>query len=178
MKRWALLSGPRGSGKSTTARRVADALAARDVPVAGFVQEAIDDEEGRAGYLLRRLGGDEARTVARRDSAARRPAEEAFCSFVFDADAFAAARGWLAEAAAARVLIIDEVSKLEIAGRGHHDAIAEALGGDRLVLLAVRADQLFGVMERFGLDEPVAALETADPDGFEAFVASVAGAVA
>jgi nucleoside-triphosphatase THEP1 len=176
MKRWALLSGPRGSGKSTTARRAGEALAARGVKVAGFVQEAVDDEEGRAGYLLRRLGHEEALMVARRDSAARAPAEEAFCSFVFDADAFAAARRWLAEDAAARVVIIDEVSKLEVAGRGHHDAIAEALSGDRLVLLAVRADQLFAVMERFGLDEPVAALETAEPAGFEAFVSSVAGA--
>lgn len=180
MKRWALLSGARGTGKSTTARRVAEQLAARGVRVTGFVQEGVSEDGIRTGYRLRRLGSEERLTLARLGSETK-PGQEAFCSYVFDESAFAEARRWLAEGAkSAEILVVDEVSKLEVAGRGHHDAIVEALGGDRLVLLAVRADQLFYVIERFDLGEPLASLETADRDDLdpfcEALMAGVRGA--
>lgn len=169
MKRWALLSGARGTGKSTTARRVAERLAERGVRVSGFYQEGVTEEGIRTAYRLRRIGAEGDLTLARLGSAAA-TGQEAFCSYVFDEGAFAEARRWLDEASStAEILFIDEVSKLEVAGRGHHDTIVAALGGDRLVLLAVRADQLFHVMERFGLDEPVASLDTAERDDIEPF---------
>ena len=133
-------------------------------------------EDGeRVGHRRVRIGRGEELVVARPGAAARGPHEETFCSFVFDNDAFGAARRWIEEdAAGAGVLLIDEVSKLEIAGKGHHDAVAWALGADRLVVLAVRADQLFGVMERFALDEPVASFDAAEQDGIEVFADAVA----
>lgn len=176
MNRWALISGTKGTGKSRTTTRLAAALGARGIAVAGFAQEAIEVDGERQGYRLRRLGNDDERVVARRSSTPRGPHEEAFCSFVFDNAAFDGARAWLeADAPAADVLLLDEVSKLEIAGKGHHDAVVAALGSGKLVVLSVQAAQLFGVLERFALGEPVASLETGEDE--DAFVEAVASAV-
>jgi nucleoside-triphosphatase THEP1 len=177
MTRWALVTGSKGADKSATLRRVAAQLEARGVPVAGFFQESIEEGGARTGHSLRRLGHDEALPVVRRGSGPRGPNEESFCQIVFDHDAFAAARRWLTEdAPGAQALLLDEISKLEVAGKGHHDAVAEALGKGCLTVLSVRADQLFYVIERFGLDEPVASLEAGDEAAEEAFVEALARA--
>ncbi|MFO0592654.1 MAG: nucleoside-triphosphatase [Polyangiaceae bacterium] len=177
MKRWALVQGGKAAGKSTAARRVAERLEARGVPVAGFFQEAIEEDGDRIGYRLRRIGRNDAVVIAKRGAEPRSPSEEAFCSFVFDNGAFEAARAWLSEdAPRARVIVLDEISKLEVAGKGHHDAVLAALARDAITVLAVRADQLFYVMERFGLEEPVAGLE-ASPDADDTeFVEAIARA--
>jgi len=168
---WALILGGKGTGRSTTAHRVAARLEERGVSVAGFVQEGIEEDGDRVGHRLRRLARDASLVVAKRGASARGPNEESFCGFVFDNDAFAAARRWVEEDAPhARALVLDEVSKLEVAGKGHHDAVAAALAGGGLTVLGVRADQLFYVMERFGLDEPVASLEPGDADDEDAFI--------
>lgn len=177
MTRWALISGPKGTGKSRTTARLATALSARGIAVAGFVQEAMEVDGERQGYRLRRLGKGDERVVARRNSTPRGPREESFCSFVFDNDAFDMARGWLeADAPDAQVLLLDEVSKLEVAGKGHHDAVTAALATGKLVVLSVQAAQLFGVLERFALEAPVASFEIADGDDEDAFVDALVAA--
>jgi len=154
-------------------------LSSRGISVRGVVQEEIEDERVPVGYDVRRIGTDDRMLLARRGANPREPSEEAFCSFVFDRRAFDAARGWIEQdAATAQVLIVDEVSKLEGAGGGHHDAILHALAGASLVVLSVRSEELFAIMERFGLDEPVAMLDTADATGFASFVDSVAAVTA
>ncbi|MFN8544630.1 MAG: nucleoside-triphosphatase [Candidatus Binatia bacterium] len=177
MTRWALLIGGKDTDKSAAALRVAGALTARGVTVAGVVQQAIEEDGERVAYRLCRLGRADAALVARRAVAPRSEHEEAFCSFVFDTTAFTAARRWLAEdAVGARVVLIDDVSKLEAAGRGHHDAIRAALDRDALPVLVVRADQLFAIMERFGLDEPLAVLDLAGDGTVDGFADAVAAA--
>ena len=177
MRRWALLVGGKGTGKSLLAGNLARALACRGVAVRGIIQEEIEVERVPVGYHVRRIGTDERVLLARRGANPREPSEEAFCSFVFDRRAFAVARGWIEEdTATAAALIVDEVSKHEAAGGGHHDAILHALAGPPLVVLSVRAEELFAIMERFGLDEPMAMLDTADGQGFASFVDSIATA--
>jgi nucleoside-triphosphatase THEP1 len=182
MTRWALLSGPRGTGKSSRAARIARELEGRGLTVGGVVQEAIERDGARVGYVARRVGAaargagaaDEV-VLARKGAPDAGGADVAFCSFVFDSDAFARAREWVALAARdADVVVVDEISKLEVAGQGHHDAVRDALGGRALPLLVVRADQLFGVVERFELDEPVAVLESVDDDALASFVDALA----
>ncbi len=162
---WALVVGASGAARRSLVDRLARRLAERGLVVAGAVQEAVIEGGERAGYVARRLGGDERCPIARHSTAAPGPSEEAYCSFLFDATGFSAARRWLAEdGARADVLFIDEVSRFEAAGRGHHDAIRAALAGRALPILSVRADQLFAVIERFDLDEPVASLDAARID--------------
>lgn len=179
MKQWALLVGKRTSGKTLLAGETARALSERGIRVGGFLQEPCEEEGVRVGYVLRRIAGGEAVPLARRSSTPRGPEEESFCSFVFDRRAFAVARAWVEEdLGRCDAVILDEVSKLETAGGGHHDAIARCLETDAVAVLAVRAEELFAVMERFGLDEPVAVLETDRRDRLPEFVEAVAAAAA
>jgi len=156
------------------AENVAKALVARNVRVSGFVQEPVVENDERIGHRLRRLNRDERVPVARRGGEPRSDHEESFCGYVFDRVAFDAAKRWLNEdLAACEVVVIDEVSKLEVAGRGHHDALVQALDSGKLVVMSVRADQLFFAVERFALEEPVAVLdvtESSEADPIPAFV--------
>ena len=173
--RWALVT--RRSGASPLVR-IAAALLAERVRVAGFAQEPVEQDAERTGYELRRLESRERRPVARRATAEPADGECAFCSLYFDENAFAAAREWIREDAGhAEVLLIDGVSKLEAAGRGHAGALREALRHSSLVVLAVRPEQLFAIMERFDLPEPIATLEDTSDEALASFAAMVAAAV-
>jgi nucleoside-triphosphatase THEP1 len=163
MGRWALIAGARGGEKTAVVRGVIDALRASGVRLGGFVQEPVDVGDVRVGYEIARLVGPapgERVRMARKPSASPpSPAEEEFCSLVFDGDAFARAAAWVAEDAGhVDVVVIDEVSKLEASGRGHTRAIEIALASAPLTVLCVRADQLFAVLERLGLSDPIASL--------------------
>lgn len=176
--RWALIVGPKGSGKTSLAARVARELTARGVSVDGVLQAAVHQDGERVGFQARRVGasGDEVALARRGVAPEGTPPERAheFCSYVFDDDAFVQARRWVEQAAnAADVVIVDEVSKLEVARGGHYAGIKSALGARAVVLLVVRADQLFAVVERFELEDAIATLETADEGALSSFVDAI-----
>jgi len=104
----------------------------------------------------------------------------AVCSFSFSEAALAEGRGWLeSDALVDRVLVLDEISKLEVRGFGHSEALrwALGLGDDVVLLLSVRGDQLYYVVEEFGLEELVLGyLEI--PVGEEEFLGGVREIVA
>lgn len=168
MARWAAISGARGTGKSTHASQIVDILRSRGVRVGGFLQKAVTDELGRRSYDLHRLSTGEILPLARPTTGEEVPGRTTFCSFAFVDDAFVTARDWLVqERGSCPVVVIDEVSKLEVSGQGHHDSIVQALSSedDTVVVLCARADQLFYVVERFGLeDDAVAVLEVPGSD--------------
>lgn len=174
---WAALLGDKGSNKSAVAAEIVGELARAGLRVRGFLQRTDVDPAGRQGFELVRLAGGDRLALAR-EGLPERPGTESFCSFTFQTDAFARARAWIeADAPGAEVLVVDEASKLEAAGRGHAGAIEVALAAPALALLCVRADQLHNVMERFALDEPLAQLEVpCDLDARAAFVAAVTAA--
>jgi nucleoside-triphosphatase THEP1 len=150
-----VLYGARGAGKTTTVLRLAELLRAEGLRVGGFLQQAVVDDLGRRGYELVHLAGcGQSVSLARPGKASDAEGELTACSFAFSRDAFAAGRAWLREdATRADVLVIDEVSKLEVGGQGHCEALrwALALGGGMLLLLSVRADQLFAVVDKLAL---------------------------
>lgn len=147
--------GPQGSGKTAATLRLAELLEARGRRVGGFFQRATVDGLDRRGYDLVRFGHrSEAIALARPGARRDETAQSTVCSFVFSRDALDAGLTWLrADAAWAGVLVIDEVSKLEVAGDGHYESIrwALALPADILLLLSVRADQLVYAVEKFEL---------------------------
>ncbi len=155
--RWALLAGGRRGQKARAVERVLAALRERGIKPAGFVQVREGDT-----HVLARLGRDARLTLTRPQGTARE-GEDAFCGQLFSLAGFAAAKAWLEEdGPAARLWLVDEVSKLEAAGRGHRAAVDWAFSnaGARPVVLVVRADQLFEVMTSLGLEHaPIASLE-------------------
>ncbi len=159
MARWAVMAGPKGSGKSTHALELTERLRARGLRVAGFVQVACDLGDDQRGYDLRRLT-DAASAALARPSGVERPGKELFCSWVFDQQAFRTANDWVQrDAVLADVVVVDEVSKLEASGKGHHDIIRWLLARDapQVVVLCVRSDQLFWVVEKFALEDGLVA---------------------
>ncbi|MCL2725597.1 MAG: DUF2478 domain-containing protein [Polyangiaceae bacterium] len=181
-KRWALIVGGKGTGKSTTAARVADMLTSRGIAVGGVIQEAVHENGERIAYRAHRVGNSKSGVIIARRGAppegAKTNALREFCSLVFDDDAFATAGTWVRQAmSACDIVIVDEVSKLEVSGGGHHDAIRDALAGHALAILVVRADQLFAVVEKFELEDAVADLEVGDDGALETFVDAIVRAV-
>lgn len=72
-------------------------------------------------------------------------------------------------------MVLDGIGKLELGGEGHRGAVDRALAEARVVVLAVRDDQLVYVIEALGLGEPVAAFSDGEgPAALAAFVAEVA----
>ena len=177
MARWALVSGEKGHNKADFTLGVVEELRAAGLKVAGFVQRRRYDADQK-GYDLLRLASGERIVLAQGGVAARQVSQEAFCSFAFRNDAFEQAFGWLRQdAEGAQVLVLDDVSKLEVQGKGHAAALGWALAQPgKVVLLCARASQLFYVVESFGLEsDPVAAVEL--PVGLEeraAFVRALA----
>ena len=151
--------GPPGAGKTTATLRLADLLAARGLRVGGFFQRTTVDALEHRGYDLVRFA-DHSQVIALARPGVRRDetADATVCSYVFSDDALATGWEWLREdAARAHALVIDEVSKLEVAGQGHCAAVRWALSlpADLLVLLSVRADQLAYAVERFDLADRI-----------------------
>ncbi|MCL2779062.1 MAG: DUF2478 domain-containing protein [Polyangiaceae bacterium] len=181
-KRWALIVGGKGAGKSTAATRVANMLATRGIAVGGVIQEAVHEDGERVAYRACHVGEPTSGVIIAHRGAPPKGTQtnalREFCSLVFDDDAFAAAGAWVRQAMnACDVVIIDEVSKLEVSGGGHHNAIRDALAGRALAILVVRDHQLFAVVEKFELEDAVASLEVGDDDAIDAFVDTIVCAV-
>lgn len=176
MARWALIECERSKPKSEFALELARVLAGRGLRVGGFAQPQRLDERGEKGYELVRLSTGERAVLARGGTAAQ-AGEEAVCDFAFRQGVFDLARRWIEEDAGADVLILDGIGKLEAAGRGHAASLRRALElpPATRVVLATRPSQLFYVVERFGLGEPIASLGL---PAVEAERAAFAGALA
>ena len=171
---WALVVAGKGGRRSLAAREIADALAARGLSVGGFVQRNEEPAPGRMQITMVRLRDGRERLLARPGAAS--PADPAACSLSFEPAGFAEARAWVEEdVAAAEVLVLDALGKLELAGEGHRAALQRALGSGRPVVLAVRDDQLAYAVDALGLDEPVAAFADGEGEAArEAFLVAVA----
>lgn len=159
MVRWALIECERLKPKSELVLELARALQAQGLRVGGFAQPERRDERGEKGYELVRLSTGERAALARGGTTAK-PGEEAVCDFAFDPSSFDLARRWIEADAGADVLILDGVGKLEAAGRGHAASLRRALelSPPARVVVAARPSQLFYLVERYGLEEPLASL--------------------
>jgi nucleoside-triphosphatase THEP1 len=184
MAAWALITGDKGDGKTSLALRVAARLRQAGLRVGGFVQRAVHEPDGtRTGYDLAHIERDESTPIARRGKIPG-AGQEGFCAHVFETSAFARAVAWLREdAGRADVLFIDEVSKLEVADKGHAEAVrlALALPSPKIVVLCVRAEHLFAAVERFIGDtgaEAVASIHApASPEAEQDFETRICRAV-
>ncbi len=154
-----VIYGPRGAGKTTTTLKLADAVARRGANVGGYFQRTLSDEEDCRCYDLVRVSDHAQSLPLARPGGREKPGTSVLCSFSFMQDAFAAGLEWLRQdAASSRVLVLDEISKLEVRGEGHAAALrwALSLGDEYLLLLSVRAELLFYVMETFDLESCLA----------------------
>jgi nucleoside-triphosphatase THEP1 len=176
--RWALIAGPKKSDKTDHALALFRALQGAGITVGGFIQDKRIDEEQRKNYDLVRLPSMQRVHLAREALNESPESDVTFCALRFDNDAFQLAREWIeADRHDAEVLFVGDISKVEVSGGGHSAALSTALAttGATLAVICVRADQLFYVVEKFGLeDDVVACLELpAHPDACQRFTRHV-----
>lgn len=154
-----LVYGPRGAGKTTTTLKLADALSRHGVGVGGYFQRNCVDELERRGYDLVSVQDRSRSLPLARPGGLDRPGVSTVCTFSFSQESLDTALGWLqSDACRAQALVIDEISKLEARGEGHAQALrwALALDASKLLLLSVRAELLFYVVEAFALHDRIA----------------------
>lgn len=143
------LTGPRGSGKTSSVRAVVENLQAAGHRVGGILQPAWPVSGQRQGYDVLDVATGESRPLARRRDTVGRQG----LGFRFDAAAFAwAQERLLAGAAGADVLVVDELGRLEATGDGHVPALRQVLETDRRIVIvaAVRADVHDEVAQQVG----------------------------
>lgn len=153
MAHWALVTAEKSEPRARVLLAVAAELATAGIPAGGYVQGR-GEIEGRGCQTLERVGRRGRATLAVDGVAPKGKGQVGFCTFAFRRRAFATARRWVEQdAARCRALFVDGVGKMEAAGDGHAGTLRWALDHhDGLLVLGVRASQLFGVIERYGLD--------------------------
>lgn len=176
MARWAIATFGRQANRRTGAAALVSALEARGLHVGGFRQEAAPGDDAKAEVLVRIAGGD--RVLL---GASRAPAADGGCTFGFRDEAFEAGRRWLREdLPRSGVVVVHDVSKLELKGGGHAPAIAEAIATQApcVVLLLASGEKLSQVLEQLGPDDdPASWVELPAPaEELDRFAAELAAA--
>jgi nucleoside-triphosphatase len=134
MGRTLLLTGRPGVGKTTVIKKVADKLGDR---AGGFYTEEIRASTGRRqGFRLVTLGGDEAvmaHTDLRGEGRPRVSRYGVDVEAIEDVGVAAIQRA----VAADRVVIVDEIGKMELFCEAFKEAVSEAVGSENPVLATV-----------------------------------------
>ncbi len=119
-----VITGEIHQGKSTLAEALADRLLAGGVPVAGIIARGLWDGDRRLGYDLRDVRSGAIVPLARRRPEGSPPD---LTPFEFFEAGLAAGRRALTPRGDEQVIIVDEVGKLELAGRGWAPCLAPLL---------------------------------------------------
>lgn len=135
MGRMLLLTGRPGVGKTTVIKAVAAVLGKR---AGGFYTEEIRDPGGRKGFRLVTLDGQEA-VMAHVDLCGRgrpRVSRYGVDVEVIERVGVTALRRAMQ---AGRIVVVDEIGKMELLCRPFQDVVLEAMGGPHVVVATVMA---------------------------------------
>ncbi|MFW5488699.1 MAG: ATP-binding cassette domain-containing protein [Desulfovibrio sp.] len=160
-----LVTGSVQSGKSTLVTRLLAELQRAHVSTAGILAEGLWKNDQRAGFDLRDLHDGTVTPLARRDEAKRNGAERdgarhngGLTPYTFFPEGDRAGRLALSPERCANsdVIVVDEVGKLELAGKGWADCLPPLLRLNRPVHIWIVRDYLVEqVIERWNLQNHV-----------------------
>ncbi len=129
-----IVTGPIGSGKTTTVSSLAQELFGKGMEVAGVISPRILVAGETVGYRVRDLRTGEERVLCRRD-----PPGLLFRRYFFQPEALEFANLVLERAAKeAEVVVVDEVGPWELAGGGFAPGLRACLSSPAFLLLTVR----------------------------------------
>jgi nucleoside-triphosphatase THEP1 len=142
-----ILHGPIGSGKTTTARRLAQTLAAEGVAIGGVLAPRLVESGSTVGYAVEDLATGERRPLASLQGRGV-PAGR----YILSEDGLEFAHKAIERAlSAVDVVFVDEVGRLELDGGGHAASVQAAIDRDTTCVLLVRSGLIDRVLERFGI---------------------------
>jgi len=119
-----VVTGARGSGKTTAVIEAGKALEGRGRCLAGFAQPGIWENGERAGFELVDLATGERADLARRSDPDR---GDHGTGYRFERAGFALGETALGRAREGAILMVDELGPVELRGRGHMAAVRRAL---------------------------------------------------
>ena len=169
-----VVTGARGSGKTTAILEATRTLRLRGAAVAGFAQPGTWANGERTGFDLVDVSSDERAVLARRADPAH---GEHGTGYRFERAGFTLGEHALARARPGCVLVVDELGPVELRGRGHMSAVRRALTtpGLQVAVIVVRRSLVPTLLAALSLpDVTVVDVERHD-DQPEAIVAAVLG---
>ncbi len=171
-----VVTGRSGSGKTPAVTRLVEALAARRVPVFGFLQPPLWRDGKKAGFDI-----VDVRSAARAPLGRRVEADggQHGTPFAFDGAGFDLARRALAAPPRDAVLVVDEIGPVELRGDGHWPAVAMAWkrARPRAAVLTLRRQLIPAFLELLGATEVVIVDAEADPDPTATALAALSSAL-
>jgi nucleoside-triphosphatase len=129
-----LVEGRPGAGKTTIAVRVAELLREAGIPVTGFVTREIRDGRTRIGFEIEALDGDRAVLAHTRIEGPPRVGKYGVDLEAFERLALPA----LADPGE-RVIVIDELGKMELASERFRERVSELVDADVSLIATVHA---------------------------------------
>jgi nucleoside-triphosphatase THEP1 len=162
-----ILTGPVGGGKTTYLEAAVPLLRARGLSIDGYLSERVMQGASVSGYnLLDLTTGEEFRLLRR----SPRPGGETVGPFAVDPAGFAAAEAVILRSRPEDLLVLDELGRLELAGRGVWPAAEPILmDAGRKALVVIREELLENYLALFragGRSVSVFPLpESKEPDG-------------
>jgi nucleoside-triphosphatase len=126
-----LLEGRPGIGKTTLARRLVDLLRDRGVAVGGFTTKEIRDSGRRVGFAVETTAGEWAMLAH-----VEVPGPPRVGKYGVDLGAFERV-ALPSLSAAAQVVVVDEIGKMELASAPFRDRLKELLDSDRDIVATI-----------------------------------------
>lgn len=152
--RTVVLTGPPNCGKTGAIIDLVRAMKRRDVPVAGFVQPGLFENDRKVGFTIRDLSTGEETVLAR---LGERATGSYGTRFQFSEEGFALGRDALRSAGPGSVLVLDEIGPVELRGEGHMPAVRAALESKELLgaVIVVRRSLIPTLLADLGASDAV-----------------------
>ncbi len=145
-----IITGERGSGKTTFLKKYVESLGSENTNIFGFYAENVS---GKDEYVIHKLNSLEKAILCKRNSP--ETGNLKIRDFWFDEKAVRTGENWLNEGfdASNPVFIIDEVGMFEIKGYVWNDVIKKIIALDRgTLIITVRHKFLNEVIRKFNLE--------------------------
>lgn len=127
-----LVEGRPGAGKTTVARRLADLLRDRGVPLAGFTTEEIRTGRRRVGFTVETMSGESA-VLAHVEL----PGPPRVGKYGVDVASFERLALPALENEKGAIVIVDEIGKMELASRSFREAVSRLFEARQPVVATV-----------------------------------------
>ena len=127
-----LLEGRPGAGKTTVARRLAELLRERDIPLAGFTTEEIRVGRRRVGFTVETMSGESA-VLAHVEL----PGPPRVGKYGVDVAAFERLALPALDASNGAIAIVDEIGKMELASEPFRAVVSRIFDSGRPVVATV-----------------------------------------